>query len=132
MWYKLCQISVQNKEPVYISNFADRNHVNTQIRELEELVEQLIYAAEIAQQTQQEAKNIAESILHDKKISSFPEIIIDLESAVMRVKDNPKEFMALSLKAADQLTDKIYKLVKLRENFARGNKDVTKVRKGLF
>jgi inosine/xanthosine triphosphate pyrophosphatase family protein len=132
MWYKLSQISKQKENLNSINNFTDRNHINSQIRDLEELVEKLIYAGEIAQQTQQEAQKIAQSVLSDKKISSFPIIMSDLGLAINRVKDNPKHFSALCLKAADQLTDKIYKLVKMREEFAFGTKNVKKVRKGLF
>lgn len=132
MWYKQSQISVQNLNPGAIHDFTERNHLNQHIRDLEEIVEKLIYAGEIAKYAQREAKQIADSVLLNKKISSFPEVIGTLTVASSRVLDNPQEFMIRCLQSADQLTDKIYKLVKMRDNFGSGSKDVTKVRKGLF
>lgn len=132
MWYKKCQISVQNINPSKINDFTERNHLNQQIRDLEELVDKLIYSGEIAKYAQREAKKIAYDVLTNKKISSFPDVITSLNQAIAKVLDNPHEFMVRCLHAADQLTDKIYRLHKMRDDFAYGGKDVGKVKKGLF
>lgn len=132
MWYKLAQITDQVVSKNPINNFSDRNHINNQIRELTALVDDLYEAYTIANQTQSGSRQIIESILNNRKISSFPDIIKILNHANKILFDSPSKAALLCQEAATLLSSKISRLIDFRREFAENIKNPSKIRKGLF
>lgn len=132
MWYKFAQIELQYEPTQLISNFSDRNVVNAQIRALKSLVDSLDRAIVIAEQTQGGAIKIAEDVMNNKKISSFPDCISALRVAIKVAKDSPKKFGHYCALAAEILEKRIGMLENMRNEFASNVVDKNKVKKGLF
>jgi len=131
MWYKPAQKIFDKEETFKIKDFQDRNLLNAQIRSLEQMSELLNYCSQLVYQTQRGARSVAAQIRDNKKISSFPNIVMLLEKADKIALDSPAKFAELCKEASFELDVRIKKLVKVREDFVK-DEDPNKIKKGLF
>jgi hypothetical protein len=132
MWYKQAQESKPSSTQIVIKNFTDRNHVNRQIRRLEQLIDNIGMAANQAEGNHGECAKILQATLADKIMSSFPEACAIVNFASKRVYDAPLDAARACLDAIDIITKRIVELRELRNNFGVVSKKVQKYRKGLF
>lgn len=132
MWYRSAQIEKQYEPNQLINNFTDRNTVNAQIRALQAMVESLDRAIEISEQTQGGAIKIAEDVMTNKKISSFPDCVAALRVAIKVAKDSPKKFGHYCAIAAEILEKRIGNLINMRNEFGMNTDDKKRIKKGLF
>ena len=132
MWYKQCQSFFDEDQSFKIENFTDRNIANAQIKYLESMANTLDYCARLVYQTQRGARNVANQIKDNKKISSFPPVIELLTQADKVALDSPGKFAELCKKAAYELDKRIGRLKELRKEFSNGPINIYKPKKGLY
>jgi len=133
MWYKESQKMLDNEDIFPIRNFSDRNIVNAQIKSLQDISGMLNYCSRLVYQTQRGARSVVSQIMSNKKVSSFPVVIQILNEADKIALDSPSKFASLCNEAAFEVTRRVGKLIKLREDFTKGEtNDPFKPKKGLF
>ncbi len=109
-WYKVSQ---------ELQNFNDRNILNNKIIRLEKISNTLLYTAKLIYQTQRGARKIVSSIITDKTLSSFPEIINNLKEAEKIALDSPVKFADYCKIASEHINKRINKFIKDRKSFMK-------------
>jgi len=132
MWYKIAQKTFNYEETFSIKDFSDRNLLNAKVRALQDMSNMLRYCSQLVYQTQRGARGVVSQIRTNKKISSYPGIIMILDQADKIALDSPIKFADLCKQAAFELDLRIKKLIQIRKDFAAGETDPLKPKKGLF
>jgi len=116
------------KTAIDISNFKDRNLVNARIHNLEKLSKTLTYASRLIHQTQRRARELLQSVMSDKRLSSYPTIKDILVSAHKVALDSPNKFESLCKSAVEEIDIRIGDLKEERLKFT--HKDEKESQKG--
>lgn len=107
----------------FAKNFHDRNIVNGKIRYLKSLRKTLDRLGELVFQSGKIVKLKTDSIINDKKITTYPiirEILIDAEKVVL---DSPWKYQALCAEAIFEIDKLLIKLKKEQEKLTVDKKD---------
>lgn len=134
MWYKKSQKMFDKDDAFKIDDFEDRNLINEQIRSLDDFSSMLSYCSRLVFQTQRGAKGVVSQIINNKKMSSFPSVIMLLVEAEKVAMDSPPKFSEFCVSASIELQKRIDKLKNLRKEFSQTKNKVNKLqpKKGLF
>ncbi|MFW6130899.1 MAG: hypothetical protein ACOC56_06910 [Atribacterota bacterium] len=107
-WYKIAQ---------EITDFKERNHINSRIRLFKDMVTELHFLCRYITQNPPDAQARAEKMAKSKEMSSYPEIRDKLFQAVKVARDNYKLFQQICANVESDLYQKIIEMQKEREEF---------------
>lgn len=105
------------KTSLEIHNLEDRNLANAKIIYLEQISQYLDKATRIINQTQRGARGMVQSVMTDKRMSSYPRILEVLASAEVIALDNPTKFRNFCKEAIRQIVDRIGDLREERRKY---------------